>query len=222
MEQTIISAELRDKAGVRGTLSAFRAAGKVPAVIYGMGKEPVSITIDEKAIVSAYKSDANSIITLKYGGKEDTVMIKEVQRHPVKNNFWHVDLQRIALDKKVEVQIPVVLKGEAPGVKVQGGLLEHNLRRLTVSALPMDIPHEIEISISELKINEAIRVKDVKVSKKVELVDEPDMIVVSVAVAKDAAADVVAKDAAAAASAAAAAPAAAATAAKPAAAPEKK
>lgn len=198
MEQTIISAELREKAGVRGTLSAYRAAGKVPAVVYGMNKEPVSIAVDEKAITAAYKKDANVVIDLKYGDKEDTVIIKAIQRHPVKNNFWHVDLQRIDVNKKVIVKIPVVLMGDAPGVKIQGGLLEHNLRKLDVEALPRDIPHDISIDITKLNINESIRVKDVKVDSKIALLDDPEMIVVSVAVAKDAAADIPAPAAAAA------------------------
>lgn len=198
MEQTIISAELREKAGVRGTLSAYRAAGKVPAVVYGMNKEPVSIAVDEKAITAAYKKDANVVIDLKYGDKEDTVIIKAIQRHPVKNNFWHVDLQRIDVNKKVIVKIPVVLMGDAPGVKIQGGLLEHNLRKLDVEALPRDIPHDISIDITKLNINESIRVKDVKVDSKIALLDDPEMIVVSVAVARDAAADIPAPAAAAA------------------------
>lgn len=190
MEQTIITAELREKAGVGGVLSAYRAAGKVPGVIYGMGKAPVSIVVDEKAITAAYKKDANVVITLKYGTNEDKVIIKAIQRHPVKNNFWHVDLQRIDINKKVEVKIPVVLKGDAPGVKIQGGMLEHNLRKLVVSALPMDIPHDIPIDITKLNINESIRVKDVNAGEKVEILDDPEMIVVSIAVAKDAAAGI--------------------------------
>ncbi|MCR4819741.1 MAG: 50S ribosomal protein L25 [Elusimicrobiales bacterium] len=190
MEQTIITAELREKAGVGGVLSAYRAAGKVPGVIYGMGKAPVSIAVDEKAITAAYKKDANVVITLKYGTNEDKVIIKAIQRHPVKNNFWHVDLQRIDINKKVEVKIPVVLKGDAPGVKIQGGMLEHNLRKLVVSALPMDIPHDIPIDITKLNINESIRVKDVNAGEKVEILDDPEMIVVSIAVAKDAAAGI--------------------------------
>lgn len=190
MEQTIITAELREKAGVGGVLSAYRAAGKVPGVIYGMGKAPVSIAVDEKAITAAYKKDANVVITLKYGTNEDKVIIKAIQRHPVRNNFWHVDLQRIDINKKVEVKIPVVLKGDAPGVKIQGGMLEHNLRKLVVSALPMDIPHDIPIDITKLNINESIRVKDVNAGEKVEILDDPEMIVVSIAVAKDAAAGI--------------------------------
>jgi len=196
MEQTIITAELREKAGVGGVLSAYRAAGKVPGVIYGMGKAPVSIAVDEKAITAAYKKDANVVITLKYGTNEDKVIIKAIQRHPVKNNFWHVDLQRIDINKKVEVKIPVVLKGDAPGVKIQGGMLEHNLRKLVVSALPMDIPHDIPIDITKLNINESIRVKDVNAGEKVEILDDPEMIVVSIAVAKDAAAGIPAPTAA--------------------------
>lgn len=183
MQQTIITAELRDKAGVRGTLSALRAAGRVPAVIYGLEDKPVSISVDSKEILAVYKNDANAVITLKHDGKEDTVIIKSIQRHPVTNKFHHLDFQRISLTEKVEVKVPVKLVGEAPGVKLQGGLLEHNLRELLVFSLPMDIPHEIEVDISKLNINESIRVKDVQ--SKVQILDASEQIIVSVAVAKD-------------------------------------
>ncbi len=199
MEKIEITAELREKPGVGGVLSAYRAAGKVPATLYGMGKPPVSLAVDEKTIYAAYKTDVNIVIALKYGDQVDNVIIKAIQRHPVKNNFWHLDFQRIDITKKVEVRIPVVLKGDAPGVKMQGGLLEHNLRNLLVSALPTDLPHEIAIDLTNLHINESIRVKDVNAGEKVELLDDPEHIVVSIAVAKDAAADVVAAEAAAAA-----------------------
>ena len=203
MEQIKITAELREKPGVRGTLSAYRAAGKVPATLYGLGKPPVSLAVDEKTIYAAYKTDVNIVIALKYGDQEDNVIIKAIQRHPVKNNFWHLDFQRIDITKKVEVKIPVVLKGDAPGVKMQGGMLEHNLRRLVVSSLPTDLPHEIIVDITNLHINESIRVKDINLGDKIELLDDPEQIVVSVAVAKDAAADIVAAEAAKAAAAAA-------------------
>ena len=203
MEQIKITAELREKTGVRGALSAYRAAGKVPATLYGLGKAPVSLAVDEKTIYAAYKTDVNIVIALKYGDQEDNVIIKAIQRHPVKNNFWHLDFQRIDITKKVEVKIPVVLKGDAPGVKMQGGMLEHNLRRLVVSSLPTDLPHEIIVDITNLHINESIRVKDINLGDKIELLDDPEQIVVSVAVAKDAAADIVAAEAAKAAAAAA-------------------
>ena len=83
MQQIKISAETRDKAGQRGTLSAFRAGGRIPAVIYGLDKKPVSVTVDEKAIIAIIRTDPNAIITLSYQGGEDVVIIKAMQRHPV-------------------------------------------------------------------------------------------------------------------------------------------
>jgi len=91
MKQTIISAEMRDKAGVRSTLTAFRAGGRVPAVIYGLDKKPLTITVDSKAMAAVIKADPNAIITLKHTGGEDVVIIKATQRHPVTDLRTHFD-----------------------------------------------------------------------------------------------------------------------------------
>ena len=184
MQQTMISAEAREKAGQRGTLSAHRAAGRVPAVIYGLDKKPVSITVDEKAITAVAKKDINAIITLKHPGGEDVVIIKAIQRHPTTNRFSHLDFQRISLTEKIKVKVHVKLTGECYGVKVQAGLVEHTMRELNISCLPTEIPHEIELDITDLHINHALRVKDIKPGK-FDLLDAPEQIVVSVTAPKE-------------------------------------
>ncbi|MDD2805468.1 MAG: 50S ribosomal protein L25 [Elusimicrobiales bacterium] len=184
MQQIKISAEMRDKAGQRGTLSAFRAGGRIPAVIYGLDKKPVTVTVDEKAIVAIIRKDPNAIITLTYAGGEDTVIIKAMQRHPVTDKYRHFDFQRISLTEKIKVKVHLKLVGECYGAKTEGGLVEHTMRELNISCLPTEIPHEIELDITDLHLNHSLRVKDIKPGKY-DLLDAPEQILVSVTAPKE-------------------------------------
>jgi large subunit ribosomal protein L25 len=185
MQQTMISAEMRDKAGQRGTLSAFRAGGRIPAVIYGLDKKPLNVTVDEKAMTAALKGGSNPIITIKYQGGEDTVIVKAIQRHPVTDKYRHFDFQRISLTEKIKVKVHVKLVGECYGAKTQAGLVEHTMRELNISCLPTEIPHEVELDITDLHINHSLRIKDIKHGGKYDLLDAPDQIVVSVTAPKE-------------------------------------
>lgn len=184
MKQTLLTAAPRTKAGVRATLTAHRAADQIPAVIYGQEKKPVTIVVDYKAICSIIKADPNAIITMKHEAGEDTVIIKDIQRHPVTDKYTHFDFQRISLKEKIKVKVALKLTGECHGAKVQGGLVEHTMRVLNVSCLPTEIPHEIELDITDLHINHSLRIKDIKAGKA-ELLDAPDQIVVSVTAPKE-------------------------------------
>jgi large subunit ribosomal protein L25 len=184
MKQSSISAEMREKAGQRGTLTRLRASGRVPAVIYGLDKKPAVVTVDEKAMLAIIKADANAIIKIKYDSAEDVVIIKARQRHPLTERPTHFDFQRISLTEKIKVKVHVKLVGECYGVKVQAGLVEHTMRELNISCLPTEIPHEIVVDITELHINNSLRVKDIK-ADKFDLLDNPEQIVVSVTAPKE-------------------------------------
>jgi len=184
MKQTLISAETRDNAGVRSKLTALRAGGQIPAVIYGLDKKPMTVTVDAKALTAIVKADPNAIITIKHAGGEDVVIIKAAQFHPVTDKRTHIDFLRISLTEKIKVKVHLKLVGECYGAKVQGGLVEHTMRVLNVSCLPSEIPHEIELDITELQINHSLRIKDIKAGKA-ELLDAPDQIVVSVTAPKE-------------------------------------
>ena len=184
MQQTIISAEPRENAGQRSALSAFRANGRIPAVIYGQEKKPVNVTVDEKEFNLLLKGGSNVILTIKHPAGEDTVVIKERQRHPLTDKWTHIDFQRISLSEKIKVAVPVKITGESYGVKVQTGLVEHTMRELHVLCLPNDIPKDIELDITELHIGQSLRVRDVK-CVKFELLDAPEQIVVSVTAPKE-------------------------------------
>jgi large subunit ribosomal protein L25 len=184
MEQLNVTAQLREKTGVRGVLTKFRAEGVTPAVIYGLKQPPVSITVSEKEMLGVLKKGANAVLKLKYSGKEDNVIIKSVQRHVVTDRVIHIDFHRISLTEMVTVKVHIKITGEAFGVKTQGGLLEHAMRDFTVHCLPTDIPKEIVVDITNLKLDEAIRVKDVNPGK-VEIMDDPNHIIVSIVAPKE-------------------------------------
>ena len=148
----------------------LRRAGMVPAVLYGgparaEGGKPEAepIAVDPKPLLRILHSGlgANTLIGLHVGGDESRVMIREYQLDPVTHALLHADFYRVALDKRVTVTVPIVVKGEARGVKQQGGLLDFVHREIQVECLPTDIPEHIEVDVSELMLNQGIRLRDV-------------------------------------------------------------
>ena len=141
----------------------LRAAGKLPANVYGRGEKPVSVEIDNRDIFLLYQRTIgkNAILTMKFEGKETTVMFKEVQREPVKDKFLHVDFYHVDPAHAIKLRIPVVLNGTAKGVKEAGGILSHSTRFLRVRCLPKDIPANISIDVSELGLDESIVLENV-------------------------------------------------------------
>lgn len=179
MEEIKVKAELREKPGVKGTLSSIRAAKKIPAVIYGGKKEPVSIMITERDLATVLKSGANTVVSLDIAGNTDTAIIKEVQYHVVKDIPNHVDFQRISLKEKIHVVVPVKLTGESADVKIYGALINQAVRELNVHCIASKIPHEIEVDLTALTMTEAIYVKNLKLDKDIELMDDPEQVIVS-------------------------------------------
>ncbi|MCL2887741.1 MAG: 50S ribosomal protein L25 [Elusimicrobia bacterium] len=167
-----VNAEVREKAGIKGVLSSIREAKKVPAVIYGGNKGPVSISLTEKDLQTILKSGANAIVSLTLPAGAETVIIKEVQYHVVKDTPNHVDFQRISMDRKIEVTVPVKLAGESADVKIYGAMVNQVIRELRVRCLPGDIPHEIVVDIKPLTINKPVTVADLKLSDKIEIVGD--------------------------------------------------
>ena len=164
-----VNAEVREKAGIKGVLSSIRESKKVPAVIYGGDKGPVSISLMEKDLQSILKSGANAIVTLALPAGAEKVIIKEVQYHVVKDVPNHVDFQRISMNKVIEVTVPVKLTGESADVKTYGAMINQVIRELRVRCLPADIPHEITVDITSLALNKPITVADLKLSDKIEV-----------------------------------------------------
>jgi large subunit ribosomal protein L25 len=169
----------------------LRASGKIPAVVYGTrkeGKAPegVAVAVDPKEMLKILHSDtgANTLITLKLDGGESRVMVKEYQLDPITHGLLHADFYQLALDKAIVVAVPIQLKGEPKGVKLQGGIVDFVSREIEVECLPTEIPEHIDVDISELTLNEAIRVRDLAVGPKWKPIAEPETMIVHVVAIK--------------------------------------
>jgi len=169
----------------------LRASGKIPAVFYGPGKdgkgpEGVAVSVDPKAVLRILHSDsgANTLINLKYEGLETRVMVREYQLDPVTHHLLHADFYQLAMDKAIVVTVPIVIKGEAKGVKQQSGMLDFVTREIEVECLPTDIPEGIVVDVSELMLHESIRVRDLTVDPNWKAVSEGDTMLVHVVMPK--------------------------------------
>ena len=170
----------------------LRASGKIPAVVYGSraeGKVPegVPVSVDPKQVLRILHSEsgANTLITLRVeGSSEARVMVKEYQLDPITHQLLHADFYQLALDKAITVVVPVTLKGEPKGVKQQGGLLDFVTREIQVQCLPTEIPEHIDIDVSEMMLNQSIRVRDLAQDSKWKAVTPPDTMIVHVVMPK--------------------------------------
>ena len=135
MEQTKLKAELRTKIGGKGGLSAMRGEKNVPCIVYGGKTPPMAVSVHEKELLKIWKGGSNTIITMEFPGGSDTVIVKKLQRHVIRENIIHADFQRISLADKIDVRVHIKLTGESPGVKLNGGLIEHSLRELKVRSI---------------------------------------------------------------------------------------
>ena len=169
----------------------LRASGKIPAVVYGSrqaGKAPegVAVSVDPKALLRILHSEsgANTLINLKVDGSDARVMVKEYQLDPVTHALLHADFYQLAMDKEITVTVPIVLKGEPRGVKVQGGVLDFVTRDIQVQCLPTDIPEHIDIDVSELMLNQSIRLRDVAQSPKWKAITDGETMLVHVVMPK--------------------------------------
>ncbi len=179
------------KAGVREERGKelnknLREKGFVPAIVYKKGSDTVSISIDKKNLLKTLHTEAgeNVIVKLHIEGakkaKERTVILKEIQRDPVKDNLLHVDFQEISLTETLKVKVPISGKGEAIGVKQEEGVLQQVMWEVEVECLPTNIPEKIEIDITNLKIGDSIHLKDVSAPEDVKILDNPESVVFSV------------------------------------------
>ena len=179
--QTIeLGAERRDIA-TKGALRELRAKGRIPAAVYGGKKTPANIEIEGKKLLQVLRGHGmNVLVNLKVGAEGEVVLLKDLQRDVLSHDIIHVDFQRISMTEKLVVNVPIHVKGEAPGVKVGGGILEHILRDLRVRCLPADIPDGIDLDVSALQINQGLKVKDLVLPSGVESLMEGDSLVVNI------------------------------------------
>jgi large subunit ribosomal protein L25 len=168
MQTVELSIEKRD-ISTKGALRQVRLNGGVPAVVYGGGKEPATASVNAKEFVKLLKGHGlNALVNLKSASGSDVVLIKEIQRDVLGHQAIHVDFRRISMTEKLEISVPLRVAGEAPGVKLHGGILEMVIHALPVRCLPTDIPAHIDLDVSALNLNDALRVKDIVLPKGVE------------------------------------------------------
>jgi large subunit ribosomal protein L25 len=174
MEATL-KATLRESIG-SGESRRLRNDGFLPAVVYGLDMEPVSIALNAREFTSALKTEAGSnvILNLEVGKNKYTTLAREIQRHPYKNEFLHIDLIQIDLTQKVEADVQINFLGTPLGVKDEGGLVQTINSTITVSTLPSSIPSSLDLDISELNVGENATALDVKLPEGVELASEDD------------------------------------------------
>ncbi|WP_428075047.1 50S ribosomal protein L25 [Candidatus Avelusimicrobium luingense] len=185
MEKVTIQAESREGIGVKGTLSQIRAEKKVPAVVYGGHKEPVSITVAVKDLEKIMKAGKNTLAEMDLNGAKELVLVKEVQFHAVTDKPIHADFQRVSMKDKMDVVVPLKLEGMPADVAQYGAIIEHILREIEVRALVSAIPHEIVLDITPMTINKGLLAGDIKLPEGVELITDAQAPVVHLAIPKD-------------------------------------
>ena len=181
MQQTRLDAQIRDTSG-KGAARSLRRTGKVPAVLYGRDEEVLSLQIDGYAFQSLLRSrGANALINLDVTGNgEETVIIKDLQHHPVNRNILHADFQRVSLDEKITTLVNIEIVGSAVGVR-DGGILTLVRRQLNVSCLPLDMPESIQVNVNDLNIGQSIQVSDLEIDDdNIEILDDSILQIVSV------------------------------------------
>jgi large subunit ribosomal protein L25 len=189
MDATLEAVKRSDKG--KNEARRHRAAGRLPAVVYGTakdGKAPtgVPVTVDPKGLMRILRSDSgvNTLITLKLDGGATQVLVKEYQLDPVTHALLHADFYQLAMDKAIVVTVPIQIRGEAKGVKVQGGLLDFVTREIQVECLPANIPEHIDVDVSELELHGSVRLRDVATGDKWKAVTDGDTMLVHVVMPK--------------------------------------
>jgi large subunit ribosomal protein L25 len=190
MAEIVVSAEGRTDRG-KNAARRLRVKGLIPAIVYGGKGDAMPVAVDPKVLLRVLRSETgrNTILKLDLGAEGKTsAILKQWQMDPVKESFLHADFYRIAMDVALQVKVPVAVKGEARGVKTDGGILELIMRFIEVECLPGDIPERIEIDVTDLGINDSLRISNVPVNAKLKILEDADQVVVHVIAVKEEAA----------------------------------
>jgi large subunit ribosomal protein L25 len=180
MAEITVTADTGRPTGSRAS-GRLRAEGKVPGVVYGLGKDPVAVAVGWRDLRQALTGEAglNALIDLQVDGDTELVMVKDLQRHPVRRDVLHVDFLRVSRDQELTVEVPIVLLGEATEVLRADGVVDQSMHALTVSAKPQDIPNELTLDVSGLALGDTLRVSDLDLPAGVTTHVDPDDPVVS-------------------------------------------
>lgn len=177
----------------KGASRRLRHAGKVPAIIYGAGKEPVSITLDHNKVSQAQEFEAfySHVLTINIDGKKEEALIKDMQRHAFKLKIMHIDFQRIVAGELLTVNVPIhfINEDKADAIKLHGGHAEHHMNEIEISCLPKNIPEYIEVDVANVEMDQTLHLSDIALPKGTESVElskgeEHDLAVVTIKQAK--------------------------------------
>jgi len=167
-----LNAEIRKDTG-KGASRRLRHSGKIPAIIYGSGKETVALTLQHSELFHALENESfySSIITLKIGKKKEKAILKDLQRHPWKNLISHADFLRVKMDEEITTNVPLhfINAEQCEGVKMQGGQLIHLLNDIEITCLPNDLPEFIEIDLTALELGATIHLTEMTIPEGVEI-----------------------------------------------------
>ena len=176
LDTNTLEAQARES-GNKNDARRVRRDGKIPAVVYGAGKDSLAVSVDPRQVLRILHSETghNTIFDLALSGGERTkAMIVDWQYEPIKGALLHIDLKRIAMDKALKVSVPILLKGDAEGVKTQGGILEQIQREVEIECLPSDIPSHIDADVTHLVFGTVLRVADLPHSAKLKFLTDPN------------------------------------------------
>jgi large subunit ribosomal protein L25 len=181
MTETVLQAESGRRAG-SSDARRLRADGKIPAVVYGHGMDPLPVSVDRRELRQALSGGAgmNTILDLTVDGTVYPSLIKDVQRHPVKRSVEHIDFIQVNLNEEIVVSIPIQLVGEAKDVSANGGLVDLTMQELPVRTTPRNIPDGVTIDVSHMDMDSVVRVEDISLPSGVVAEAEPDVAVVTV------------------------------------------
>jgi large subunit ribosomal protein L25 len=177
-----ISVEVRDASG-KGVARKLRAAGRIPAVLYGQGRAPVALALEPRGLERLLHSEGHNALFDLDGAepvKGRTVLVKALQRHPVRGELMHADLYEIDVSKTITVSVGIHLVGTPVGVSLDGGLVEHTLREVELDCLPGSIPDFLDLDVGELQLGETLHVSDLRLPDGVEMKTQTELAVVSV------------------------------------------
>jgi large subunit ribosomal protein L25 len=185
-QQIELSAQLRAGRG-KGPARQLRRQGRIPAILYGSRDSSISLSVDQADLLHILKAGSHALIQVSIDGDKKgkhLVMLKDIQNHPISRKIFHIDFLEVSRTQKVVVSIPVVLCGEAIGVKTENGILEHVLRKLDIESPANAIPKNIEIDISALSTGNAIHVEDIVLKENLIVKEDPKQTVVCVVAPK--------------------------------------
>ena len=169
----VFEAQVRSELG-RGHSRRLRQVGKVPAALYGGGADPVGLVLDHNKVLKALENEAtfSHILTLRFDGKEETAILKDLQRHPSRPIIMHMDFQRVSESQKIRVHVPIHFLNQETSVGAKkGGVVTHNLVDIEVSCLPMHLPEFIEVDMAKVDLGDSVHLSDIKLPPGVAIVE---------------------------------------------------